>query len=96
MTLNGDDVMEASLLRTAEEESGPSPTPEEETTLLGEGDGLSGAPGPASIQAEIPRFVEPAKCTNTPVSSTTPHYCPSLKREKSLEGIDVNPNNSGH
>ena len=36
MTLNGDDVMEASLVRPADEESGPSHTPEEETTLLGE------------------------------------------------------------
>ena len=36
MTLNGDDVMEASLLRPVEEESGPSPTLEEDITLLGE------------------------------------------------------------
>ena len=48
MTINGDDVMEASLLRHVEEESGPFPTLEEETTLLGEEDGLMGASGPAS------------------------------------------------
>ena len=46
MTLSGDNVMEASLLRPAEEELGPSPTPEEETALLGEGDGPSEVPGP--------------------------------------------------
>ena len=45
MTLNGDDVMEFSLLRPAEEELGPSPTPEEETTLVVKGDGPSGVPG---------------------------------------------------
>ena len=38
MTFNGDDVMEASLLRPFEEEPGPSPTPEKETALLGEED----------------------------------------------------------
>ena len=46
MTLNGDDVMEAFLLRPVEEELGPSPTPEEKTTLPGKGDGLLGVPGP--------------------------------------------------
>ena len=52
MTIDRDDVMGSSLLRFVEEESGPSPTPEEEITLLGEGDGLSGAPGPAPQQAK--------------------------------------------
>ena len=42
-----------------EEKSGPSPTLEEETALPGEGDGISGAPGPAPQQVEIPRFIEP-------------------------------------
>ena len=54
VTINGDDVMEASMLRPVGEESGPSPTLEEETTLLGKGNGLSGIPGPAPLQAEIP------------------------------------------
>ena len=95
MTINGDDVMEASLLRPVKEESGPSPTPEEETTLLGKGNGLSGAQGPAPLQAEIPSFIEPAEQTTAPVTSTVPHSCPSLKTEESWEKIDINPNNSG-
>ena len=95
MTLNGDDVMEASLLRSVKEESGHSPTPEEETTLLGEGDGFSGAPGPAPLQGDIPRFVEPAEWITTPVTFTVLHSHPSFKREGSWKGIDVNPNNSG-
>ena len=86
--------MEVSLLRPVEEESGPSPTPEEETTLLGKGDGPSGAPGPAPLQAKVPRFVEPAKWTTTPVTSTAPHHLPSLKRGKSWEVIDINPSNT--
>ena len=57
MTINGDDVMETSLLRLVEEESGPSLTLEEETALLDKENGLSGAPGPAPLQVEIPRFV---------------------------------------
>ena len=95
MAIYGDDVMEVSLLRQVENESAPSPTPEEETTLLGEGDGPSGAPGPAPQQAKNPRFVEPAEQTTTPVTSTAPHCHPSLKRGKSWEGNDVNPNNTG-
>ena len=70
-------------------------TPEEETTLLGEEDELSGAPGPAPLQGEISRFIEPAKQTTTPVTSTVPHSCLSLKREESWKGIDINLNNSG-
>ena len=46
--------MEASLLRPAEEELGPSPTPEEGTTLLGEGDGLSGVAGPTPKKQKSP------------------------------------------
>ena len=95
ININGDDVMEASLLRSVEEESGPSPTLEEETTLLGEGDGLSGAPGSAPLQAEISSFVEPAKQTTAPVTSIAPHSHPSSKRQKSWKGIDIDPNNYG-
>ena len=93
MTLNGDDVVEAFLLRPTEEELRPSPTPEEETALLGKGDGPSGVPGPTPRHAEIPRFVEPAEQTTASVSSAVPHSCPSWKGKKSWEGIDVNPNN---
>ena len=51
MTINGDDVMEASLLWPVEEGSGPPPTLEEETTLLDKGNGLSGAPDTATLQS---------------------------------------------
>ena len=57
MTLNGDDVVEASLLRPIEEESGPFPTPEEGTTLLGEEDGPFGVSDPTPRHMEIPRFI---------------------------------------
>ena len=93
--LNGDDVMESSLLTPVEEESWPSPTLEEESILLGEENGLSGVPVPAPLQAEIPRFVEPAEWTTTLVTSTVPHSCPSLKRDKSQEGTEISANNSG-
>ena len=61
MTINRGDVMEASLLAPVEEKSGLSPTPEEEATLLGEGEGPSNAPAPAPQQVKNPRFVEPDK-----------------------------------
>ena len=77
MTINGDNVMEASLLRPVEEESGSSPTPEEETILFGEGDGPSGVPGPAPLQVEISWFIEPAKQTTAPITPTAPHHHPS-------------------
>ena len=57
ITIDVHDVMEASLLRPVEEESGPSPTLEEEAILLDEGDGPSVAPGPAPLQAEISQFI---------------------------------------
>ena len=55
MTINRDDVMEASLLRPLEEESGPSTTLEEETAFLGEKDGLSGSPRPCSPTSRNPQ-----------------------------------------
>ena len=54
---NRDDVMEASLLRPFEEESGPSSSLEEETTLLEKGDGPSGAPGSSPQQAKNPSLI---------------------------------------
>ena len=94
MTLSGDSVVEASLLRPTGEESGPFPTPEEETILLGKEDEPLGVPDPIPRQVEIPRFVEPAEWTTTPVTSTVPCNCPSWKGKKSWEGIDIDPNNS--
>ena len=72
MSLNGEGVVEASLLRPTGEELGPSPTLEEENILLGEGDGPLGVPDHIPRHAEIPRFVELAKHTTDPVSSTAP------------------------
>ena len=99
MTLNGDNVKEAkeaSLLRPAEQKLGSSPIPEEETTLLGEGDGLSWVLGPAPGHVEIPRFVEPAEQTIISIASTVPCSCPSCEEKKLWEGIDVDPNNPRH
>ena len=86
--------MEASLLRPVNGGIRTFPTPEEEAALLGKGDGPSGAPGPAPLQAEIPRSIEPAEQTTTLVTFTAPHHHPSLKK-KFWEGIDINPNNTG-
>ena len=82
MTLNGEDIMEASLLRPAEEESGPFPTPEEGATLLGEGDGASGVPGPNPRHVEIPRFIEPSEWTTSPNTSAASHSHPSQKGKR--------------
>ena len=94
MTINGDDVMEACLLRPVEEEARP-PTVEEEATLLGKGHELLGVPGPAPQQVKIPMFIEHAEWTTAPVASTAPHSHPSSKGKKSWEGIDIDPNNNG-
>ena len=101
MTLNGDDIVEASQLRPTVEEPGPSPTPEEEAALMGEEDEPSEVPGPTPRHSEIPRFVESAELTTTPVTSAVPclasepHSHPSQKAKKLWEGIDVDPNNPG-
>ena len=94
ITLYGDDVMEASLLDPAEEELRPSPTPEEEIALLGEGDGQPGVPGPTPRCMEIPRFIDSAEQTTAPVTSTVLHSCPPWKGKKSWEGMETDPNNS--
>ena len=95
MSISRDGVMEASLLRPFEEEAGPWPTPEEETTLLGNGEGPSGASGSSPQQAKNPHLIELAEWAITPVTSTVPHCHPFLKRGKSWEGIDIHPNNTG-
>ena len=95
MTLSGDDIVEASLLRPTGEELRPSPTPEEETALLGEEDGPSGVPGPTPRHSEIPRLVEPAEQTTPPVTSTVFHSHPSWKGKKLWEGIDIDLNKPG-
>ena len=54
--IDGDNVMEALLLGLVEEELGPSPTLEEEATLLVKVGRTSGDPGPA------PQYVKNARC----------------------------------
>ena len=101
MTLNWDYIVEVILLRPTGKETGPSPTPEEEATLLGEEDEPLEAPGPFPRHSGIPRFVEPAEWTTTPITpalsclASKPYSFPSQKGKKLGEGIDVNPNNSG-
>ena len=61
MPLGGDDIVEASLLRSREEEWGTSPTSEEKAVLLGK------EVKPPKIQSssleypELPKVVEPAE-----------------------------------
>ena len=99
MTLKGDDIVEAILLRPTRGEPGPSPTTEEKTTLLGKEDEPLEAPGPSPRHLGISRFVEPAERTTTPITpapsclAPKPHSFPSQKGKKLGEGIDVNPNN---
>ena len=99
MTLNGDDIVEASLLGLTREEPGPSSTPEEEAALLGKEDEPSEVPGSIPRHLEIPRFVEPTEQTTAPVTSTAPclmpksHSHPSWKGKKLWEGITIDPNN---
>ena len=94
MTISGDNVMKASLLGLVEEEPRP-PTPEEEACLSWVRARTSGAPGPAPQQVKSARYTEPAEQTTTPVTFIASHHHPSLKRGKSWQGIDIDPNNSG-
>ena len=69
---------------------GTLPTPEE-TTLLWEGDGLSGVPGPAPQQVEIPRFVEPAEWTTSPVVPLHPTVTLPQKERSHSKGLTSIP-----
>ena len=97
MNLNGEDIVEASLLRLIIEEPGPFPT-SEEAILLCEEDEPAEVSGPTPRHLEIPRYIEPAEWTTTPVTSTVPHleqeaHCHPSQKGKSLwRGIDVDPN----
>ena len=61
MTLSGDDIMEASLLKPIEEEHGTSPTLEEEAILLSKEVVLPNIPGSLAECPEISKLVEPAE-----------------------------------
>ena len=93
MTINGDNVMEASLLGPVEEEPRP-PTPKEEATLLGGGARTSGDSSPVPQQGKNARCTELARWTTAPFTFMAPHHSPSLEREKSWKGIDIDPNNT--
>ena len=66
MTLSGDHILDASLLKPTEEEHGTSPTSEEEAILLGEGIKLPQVSDSLPKWPEIPKFVEPAEWITTP------------------------------
>ena len=100
MHLNGDDIVEASLLEPTGEELGTSTTQEEEATQLGE------EPEPPEVPVasaslleclETPKAMEPTKLINTPStsvpSSPTQQLCHhfSQKTKKSWQGIEANP-----
>ena len=87
--------MEASLLGPVEKKPGPFPTLQGEATLLGEEDRTSGASGSAPKQVKSPRFTAPAEQTTALITSITSHCHRSLKRQKSWEVIDIDPNNTG-
>ena len=54
MTLRGDDIIEASILKPTKEEHGISPTPEEEAVVLGEEVKLPEVPGSLPECPKIP------------------------------------------
>ena len=61
MTLSGNNIVDASLLKPTGEEHGTSPTPEEEAALLGREVKLPELPGSLPECPEIPTYVEPAE-----------------------------------
>ena len=61
MTLSGDDIVEASLLKPMGEEHRTPPTMEEEAALLCEEIKLPQVPGSPPECPEIPRLVGPIK-----------------------------------
>ena len=82
MTINGDDVMEASLLRPVEEESGPVPTLQEEAAPSWARE--MGPQEPQALlllQAEISQFHRTSQAGYHSSHFHCTHCCPSLKRE---------------
>ena len=61
MTLSGDDIIEASLLKLTEEECGISTRVEEESICLGEKVKLPEVLGSLPECPEIPKLAKPAK-----------------------------------
>ena len=99
MTMSGDDIVEAFLLKLRGEEHRTLPTLEEEATLLGKEIKLPQVPR-SPEWPEIPRFVEPAKQTTTSSDSSSsptakPSHLPSGKSKKSQQGMKANLNSPG-
>ena len=69
MTLSGDNIVEASLLKHTGEEHGRSPTLEEVAALLGKDVKLPEVLGSLPECPEIPMFVEPAEQITAPSAS---------------------------
>ena len=66
MTLSGDDIVEASLLRSREEEWGTSLTSEEKAVFLSKEVKPPKVPSSSLEHPELPKAVEPAEWTTTP------------------------------
>ena len=89
LVLNGNKIVEVSLLKSIEGECGTSPMPEEEATLLGNTIPDTETPQ-VPEQLEICEQVQPAEQTVAPTASlppppSPPSPLPSLKAKKSQE-----------
>ena len=78
MTLSGDDIIEASLLKPTKEECGTSPTPEEEAILLGKYVGPPDVPGSLPECPEFSKLAEPTEQTDALSTSPPPSPVPQL------------------
>ena len=103
LVLNGDEIVEASLLRPVEGECGASPTPEEGVALLGniKPDVKHKIKLPqVPEQLEICVQVQPAEQTATPKASllsppSQPNHLPSQKAKKPWEKATGADNGAG-
>ena len=95
MTLKGDDVVGATLLKPSREEYGTSPTPEEEATLLGK---VELPQVPKTLEAH--ELVHPAEQIAASAASpwcppSQPSHLPSQKTKKSQQEIKVGITSAG-
>ena len=100
MTFNGDDIVEASLLKPTGEEQGTSPTLKEKAALLGKEVKPPEVLGSLQEYQVIPRFVESAEQSTTPsASSSSPtsqcSHLLSRKDKKYWQRMEANPKNPG-
>ena len=108
MTLSGDNIIEASLLRPRKEEHGTSPTLEEEAILLGDNPETTSLPEhpeiyeqpepSEQIDTKPTRSTEQTDTLSTPptLSPVTQLSChPSQKAKKPQREIGADPNQAG-